>query len=198
MADEAASGWDLLQLLCCNLASGAAEATRKVCMLANCSSNESRSRDHEGNGFPQAIDQSFGKRTSTMIENEIKEIIQDQSSVRRAKRFSALVDQFRGGRDVGDLLVLLESTSDKVLGLAAHIVGEIAIDPASAPPIVAKLRELTAHESPTVRAYALTALFPWLKSLDQETRELLARMSRDPEEGVRSLAQMASRRISSS
>ena len=118
-----------------------------------------------------------------MNENEIREIIKDP------KRVNTLADEFRRGRDVCDLLPLLNSENKEIVGVAAWIVGEVTIDPSKAEPVMSRLHDLLNDADPSVRFLAMGALFPHI------SKETLVTMSSDPNEGVRIRAQSALKRL---
>lgn len=116
--------------------------------------------------------------------------------IRDPRRLNLLADQFRQGRDIADLLALLLSESGEIVGAAAWIVGEVDIDPQNARLLIPRLRQLVSHENPSIRFHAIGALFPFLDKADPAIMEMLTPLSADPNEGVRSIAQAALRRIS--
>jgi len=91
-----------------------------------------------------------------MIENEVLEILNSES----VDSLTALVDQFREGRDTDELLRLLLSDDDRVVNIGVLIASEIAADHYNTEVFIRRLRELTNHALPSVRFYALGAIFP--------------------------------------
>ena len=120
-----------------------------------------------------------------MIERNTLKIINDP------KRLNLLADEFRAGREIGDLLVLLNSENEQVVWVGAWIAGEVIIDPADAQPLISRLHQLVDHENPSIRFKALGALFPFLDVANPAVKEMLVRLSCDPIEGVRLAAQSA-------
>ena len=125
-----------------------------------------------------------------MTDREILEIIGDP------RRVNLLADEFRQGRDIGDLLPLLDSDNQEIVGIGAWIAGEVKIDPANAQPLVSRLHQLVNHESPLIRVHAICALFPFFDIENPATKEMLVNLSDDPNEGVRNTAKAALKRMS--
>lgn len=125
-----------------------------------------------------------------MIEREILDIIRDP------QRLDLLADEFRQGRDIGDLLALLNSDNGEIVGIGAWIAGESKFDPANAQSLISRLHQLVNHENPSIRFHAIGALFPFLDLANPATKAMLVRLSCDPNEGVRSIAQAALKRMS--
>jgi|GEM_PF-1248753 len=140
---------------------------------------------------PTISEMTFGNQSNKsrgdkkMIEKEVLEIIRDP------RRVNLLADEFRQGRDVGDLLPLLDSDNEEMVGIGAWIAGEVKIDPATAQPLVSRLHQLVNHENPLIRVHAIGALFPFFDIWNPASREMLVRLSDDPNEGVRMIAQAA-------
>jgi HEAT repeat protein len=122
-------------------------------------------------------------------EIEILEIIRD------AKRLAVLADEYRQRRDVGDLMALLISDNDEIVRIGAWLAGEVKIDTASARPLISRLHQLVSHENPSIRFHAIGALFPFHDWADPGTKEMLVRLSGDPNEGVRLRAEAALKRM---
>ena len=125
-----------------------------------------------------------------MIESGILEIIKD------SQRLTQLADEFRQGRDIGDLLALLNAEHHDIVTIGAWIAGEITIDPAKAQPFISRLQQLVNHKVPAIRFNAIGAIFPFLDRSDPAAREMLVRLSADSNEGVRRIAQAALTRMS--
>jgi hypothetical protein len=125
-----------------------------------------------------------------MIEKEIVGALKDP------RRLDLLVDEFRRGRDIRDLLTLLNSKNEEIIGIASWIAGEIRIDPANAQPLISRLHQLVNHETPAIRFNAVGALYPFLDFADPAAKEMLVRLSSDSNEGVRLMAQAALKRMS--
>jgi hypothetical protein len=128
-----------------------------------------------------------------MIESDVIEIINEPNG--QGERLGLLADQFRLGRDIVDLLTLLDSNNVQVVRIGAWIAGEITVDAARAQPLVARLRLLAGHSDASIRFHASGALFSYLDPTDPATKEFWARLSRDPVEGIRIAAEAALRRI---
>jgi HEAT repeat protein len=121
-------------------------------------------------------------------ECEILEIVND------ADRLGLLADQFRQGRDIGDLMVLLNSKNEEIVRIGVWIAGEVKVDPANAQPLIVRLHQLITHDDPSIRFHAIGALFPYLDLADPAANEMLVRLSRDPNDGVRAIAEAALKR----
>jgi len=128
-------------------------------------------------------------KVNKMIESEVLDIIKGK------RRLGLLADEFRGGRDIRDLMVLLSSDNDQIVEIGAWIAGEIKIDPANAQPLITRLRQLVSHENPSIRSQAIGALFPFHDWTDPATKETLVKLSRDPNKGVRLTAQATLKRM---
>jgi hypothetical protein len=126
-----------------------------------------------------------------MIEVEIREIIKDP------QRLARFADEFRRGREnkIIDLLALLNADNEEIVRIGAWIAGEVKIDPTSAQPLISRLQQLVNHKEPMIRFYTIGALFPFLDWSDPVVREMLVRLSADPNKGVRMSAQAALTRL---
>jgi HEAT repeat protein len=128
-----------------------------------------------------------------MIEDEILEIVRDQQD--NGERLNEIADQFRGGRDVDDLIALLDSTDAELTAMGAWILGELRLDLYNFDHLISRLRRFLKHENPAVRFHAFGALFPALDWQDDAARTLLANLRKDPNEGVRRSAEAAAARL---
>ena len=127
------------------------------------------------------------------MEDEITQIINDE--VDEGERLNALVDEFRRGRDVGELLPLLRSENAEVVSIVAWILSELPEDLYDDEEFVSALRDITEHADAMVRFHALSAVFPFLRVRDAVTRTLLARLMEDENAGVRRIAEAAAARL---
>ena len=127
------------------------------------------------------------------MEEEIIEIINDEAD--KGERLNLLVDEFRRGRDVSELLPLLRSENVEVVSIVAWIFSELPEELYSAEEFVSALRDLTEHADAMVRFHALSAAFPFLNAGDAATRTLLARLMEDENAGVRKIAEAAAARL---
>jgi HEAT repeat protein len=123
------------------------------------------------------------------IEKKILKILKD------AKRLNLLADEFRAGRDIDDLLALLNSDNEEIIEVGAWIAGEVSINPTDAGRLVPRLHHLVSHKSPSIRFYAIGALFPFLDAGNGAAKEMLLGLSNDPDKGVRAIACAALKRI---
>ena len=128
-----------------------------------------------------------------MIESEILDIVADKTD--SGKRLNALVDQFRHGRNVFDLVTVLSSSNPELVAIGAWILGELPFELYNTDDLISRLRELTNHKDPAVRFSAFGALFPALDRTDTSTQALLRKMCNDPNEGVRRSAEAAASRL---
>jgi HEAT repeat protein len=128
-----------------------------------------------------------------MIEQEIAEIEADKNDT--GERLNRLIDEFRRGRDVNDLVPLLESSNSLYVSLGVYILGELPLELYNSDALISRLRDLTGHSSPAVRFNALGAIFPVLSATDVSTQAMLRRLLGDENEGVRNAAQAAAARL---
>lgn len=128
-----------------------------------------------------------------MIEGEVLEIINDPNDEGRG--LNLLADQFRKGRPIRDLLKLLKSENQELVGIGAWIVGEIQINEEEVQLLAPSLQELLKHEVSSIRFQAFNALYPTLEANDDSTRLLIERMCQDVNEGVRTAAKSAFKRM---
>lgn len=125
---------------------------------------------------------------------EILDAIQDPE--RAGERLNEIADQFRLGRNVNDIIPLLDSEDAELISHGAWILDELHFQLYGFDRFLSRLRKLTDHEDPIVRFSAFGALFPALRREDASTRELLARLRNDPNEGVRRSAEAAAAQLS--
>ena len=109
-----------------------------------------------------------------MIHEELLEVIRDRSD--EGERINDIADQFRGGRDVNELIALLDSSNAELASLGAWLLGELDFQIYDFDRFISRLRKLVDHEDPTVRFHAFGALFPALNREEASTRDLLARL----------------------
>jgi hypothetical protein len=128
-----------------------------------------------------------------MIENEVLEILNGNAEL--GERLNSLADQFRGKRDLHELFTLLCSSNNDLVRIGAWITSEIAFELYNTPAFIDRLRELTTHHVSAIRCYALGALYPSLDPEKQDTRDLILRLQKDTNEGVRLSAEAAGRRL---
>lgn len=127
-----------------------------------------------------------------MIESEILEVVKNASP----EGLEELVDEFRRGRDLSDLIALLDSSETEPVSIGAWILGELQLKHYSSDSVVVRLQRLLDHQDPAVRFHALGALFPTLNPNDPATQTLLQKMRTDANEGVRKAAEAAAARCS--
>ena len=127
------------------------------------------------------------------MEEEILEIISDDED--EGERLNVLVDGFRRGRDVRQVLPLLRSENAEVVAIGAWIFSELPESRYSADEIVSALRGLTTHADAMVRFHALSAVYPFLDPQMPSTRTMLSKLAADENEGVRMVAQAAVARL---
>jgi hypothetical protein len=129
-----------------------------------------------------------------MIEEELLEIVRDAAD--NGTRLNEITDQFRRGRDVNELLILLHSDNPEFVSIGAWILHELPFPLYNSEKYISRLTDLTAHEDPSVRFHALGALFPALDREDAATGMLLKKLCSDDNEGVRRSAEAAAARLS--
>ena len=129
-----------------------------------------------------------------MIERQILELVGGAAD--SGERLEEIVDQFRGGREVNDLIVLLESSNSELASIGAWILGELPFDLYNSDILLSRLRELLNHKDPAVRFHALGAVYPALNPREVATQALLRKLRSDPNEGVRRSAEAAAARLS--
>jgi hypothetical protein len=129
-----------------------------------------------------------------MIEEEILAIVHDPTD--NGERVNEIADEFRGGRDLNEVMILLNSSDPELVSIGAWILGELHSELYSSQDFVHRLTELTDHEDPLVRFHALGALFPFLDREDPTTATLLNKLRGDRNEGVRRSAEAAAARLS--
>lgn len=128
-----------------------------------------------------------------MIEQEIRAII--HGPLDNGEGLNAVADQFRRGREVNQLIALLDSSDAELVSAGAWLLGELHLTLYNFDRFVSRLRVLVEHEDPVVRFHAFGALFPALNWGDESSRLLLARLRKDPNEGVRRSAEAAAIRV---
>lgn len=129
-----------------------------------------------------------------MIEREILEAGAD--GVDGGERVNEIVDQFRRGRDMNDVIVLLDSSNPELVSIGAWIVGELHFEFYNSDTFISRLRKLLDSEDPAIRFHALGAIYPALNPHEAATQALLRRLCNDPNEGVRMAAAAAAARLS--
>jgi hypothetical protein len=129
-----------------------------------------------------------------MIESEIRDIVGDTVSI--GERLNGMVDQFRRGRDVSHLIVLLDSSHADLVSTGAWILSELHFELYNYDNVILRLRKLLDHADASVRFHALGALFPALNPQEADTQALLQTLRNDPNEGVRRSAEAATARLS--
>ena len=107
----------------------------------------------------------------------------------------ALTDEFRGSREALELIEALDSESDEIVGLATYILKEIPSSKYNKNAITNRLEALTTHTSSSIRFQALNAVSPFLRSDSARTLDLLERLRGDENEGVRLIANAATKRL---
>jgi hypothetical protein len=129
-----------------------------------------------------------------MIEKEMLEIIRHPADA--GVRLNEIADEFRCGRDLNEVMVLLNSSNSRLVAFGVWILGELKFELYNSPEYIRRLTELTDHEDASVRFHALGALFPALDRDDAATLTLLSKLRGDENEGVRKSAEAAAARLS--
>jgi HEAT repeat protein len=130
-----------------------------------------------------------------MLENEILDIVADPAD--DGTHLNEIVNQFRRGRDAGDLIDVLDSNDPQVVSIAAYILGELPFRLYNGDRFISRLRKLVDHPNAAVRLHAFGAIFPALDPKEADTQALLQKLRNDPNEGVRMRARAATARLSS-
>ena len=94
-----------------------------------------------------------------------------------------------------ELIEALDSESDEIVGLATYILKEIPSSKYNKNAITNRLEALTTHTSSSIRFQALNAVSPFLRSDSARTLDLLERLRGDENEGVRLIANAATKRL---
>jgi len=128
-----------------------------------------------------------------MIEAEILDAIGDDNG--DGSRLNAIADQFRNGREISEILRLLDSNNAELVSIGAWLLGELPFDFYASDEFVSRVRKLVEHPDSSVRFHALGALFPALDAQDDATRVLLCKLRHDPNEGVRMAAEATATRL---
>src|SRR5687767_11714584 len=102
-----------------------------------------------------------------MIEREILKVLGDK--VGSGERLNEIADQFRRGRDVAQLIELLDSSHADLVSIGAWILGELHFELYNSDTYVLRLRKLVDHSDPSVRFHAFGALFPALNPKEADT-----------------------------
>jgi len=129
-----------------------------------------------------------------MIEQEILGVVHDPAD--NGDRLNEIADEFRRGRNLNEVMILLNSSDPELVAIGAWILGELHFELYSSHDYIRRLTDLTDHEDPSVRFHALGALFPSLAREDPATRTLLDKLRGDGNEGVRRSAEAAAARLS--
>ena len=124
-----------------------------------------------------------------MIEKEVAEILQNPDP--SGRRLNNLVDEFRRGRDVCELLDLLDSDNDENISIGTWILAEIHHELYRNKKIMGRLLKLSRHQNAQVRFNTFSALYPTLSLHHDECRKFLECMLRDPNCVIRSRAERA-------
>jgi HEAT repeat protein len=127
-----------------------------------------------------------------MITDEVLQASEDREHA--GTRLNEIVDQFRRGRPIDEIMVLLDSDNVELVSIGAWILGELPLELYGDPSVISRLRQLTAHVEPMVRFHALGAVYPALDPGDPETGALIQRLLHDPNDGVRRAANAAASR----
>ena len=69
-------------------------------------------------------------------------------------------DEFRSGRPIADLLVLLDSDNPELVMTGTYVLAEVQFERYAFPEFLDRLRALAEHDHKLVRFYASNALFP--------------------------------------
>ena len=100
-----------------------------------------------------------------MIERQILEIVGGAAD--SGERLNEIADQFRRGRDMNDLIALLDSSNSELVSIGAWILSELHFELYNSDILLSRLRELLNHKDLAVRFHALGAIYPALDSRGQ-------------------------------
>ena len=128
-----------------------------------------------------------------MNELEILEIVRGTSD--KGESLNAIADEFRRGRDVHELIPLLDSSDAELVAAGAWLLGELHLARYNSDQFISRLRKLTDHRDPMVRFHAFGALYPALDPQNITTYQLVNKLLLDPNDGVRRSAQAAAMRL---
>ncbi len=124
-----------------------------------------------------------------------REILDISGGADRGERLNEIADQFRRGRDVNDLVVLLDSPDSELVSTGAWILGELHFELYNVGHIVTRLWKLVEHQDPAVRFHAFGALYPALNREEVATQSVLRKLRNDSADGVRRIAEAAAARL---
>ena len=132
-------------------------------------------------------------REQTKIEQEVREIrsVPDYDG----SGMNDMVDEFRDGRDVDELIGLLDSDDAELVAVGTWVFSELPFELYDTARYLSRLFALTEHPSPPVRFEALGAVYPALDADDPITRILIKRLLNDPNEGVRGITEITAQRL---
>jgi HEAT repeat protein len=120
-------------------------------------------------------------------------------TIRRSKgngaRLLEIVDEFRHGRNIVDVDMLLFSGDTEIISIGAWMLSELPLELYNSVDIVARLRELLSHDDASVRFNAFSAIFPALDWQRSDSRELLTKLRKDPNHGIRQIADSAANHV---
>ncbi len=128
-----------------------------------------------------------------MISEPIEYLLKNSETEPEA--FDRLVDEYREGRDPGELLQLIGSSDNDLVRIGAWILSEIRTSNYDTPEFRSRLIKLTQHQEPAIRLHSLNALFPLLGHGDPVAIELIAMLQSDENEGVRMMADAAAAKL---
>src|ERR1051325_5921182 len=109
-----------------------------------------------------------------MIEQEILEIVREATD--GGKHLNEIADQFRSGRNVDELITLLDSPDAELVSLGAWILSELHLELYNFARFTSRLQRLIDHANPAVRFHAFGALCPALNWRDAATQTLLVKL----------------------
>jgi len=128
-----------------------------------------------------------------MIEEKTLEIVESPSD--NGTRLGTIVSEFRSGRNVHEILALLDAGNSQLISIGAWILSELPFESYDFPEFENRLRKLVGHDAPGVRFSTFSALFPALKPQEAATEELLNKLRTDADKGVRMAAEAAAAQL---
>lgn len=141
--------------------------------------------------LPGFTPQSIGE--PKMIRQPIEYLLKNSETEPEA--FDQLVDEYREGRNPGELLQLIGSSDNNLVRIGAWILSEIRASNYDTSEFRSRLIKLTEHQEPAIRLHSLNALFPLLDHGDPVAVKLIATLQSDTNDGVRMMADAAAAKL---
>lgn len=123
------------------------------------------------------------------IVEEVKSILSNPKDDGRA--MNDLVNEFYYGRKSIEIIELIDHKDENIVCQGLYLLNEISVSYYDDEEFTSRLWSLVDHETPIIRWYAFGALFPLLDKEEMSTLELIEKMKKDTNEGVRLSAESA-------